>query len=557
MICPTAATPYPEVYDTNLGMSNIIQFLRQIPRPYWWAISSGILVGTSYIPFPGWALLFCYTPLWFAALQLHTERRPLKKIFFAGWLTQFILTLIGFNWIYYTASEFGNFNPLMSLLAVLGFAAGVHIYIPLALVLSIWLIRRQRIESAFAQLMILALVQALLERIWPSIFEWNLAYSLLYMRIPLFQWADTVGFWGLSTCILILQAVLGYAWLQRKHQRLQALKILSGVGILFFVFTAGGLLKEKRWSKTDETVHFAVAQGNIGNADKVQSEKKERFQSYILEHYSQLTDQQLTNVKETEIMLWPETALPIALDSAYHTRYLQQILLQKVYQWDIVLLTGAYSQSLEKKNHLGYPVVSNSVFFLSPKRILAAETYNKSALLVMGEYLPFGEQFPFLYKLFPFVGVYERGPGPNPQTVQLRAEKSITLGPQICYESLDPGFSRGLAQRGADVLFNVTNDSWFGWWAEPYQHNIMTLARGIEVRRPMVRSTNTGITSALLANGQFLQFSPINSTWTHTYEIKYLKKAPLSFYTQYGHWDWVLWLLALVFLTCRGKYVRN
>ena len=34
----------------------------------------------------------------------------------------------------------------------------------------------------------------------------------------------------------------------------------------------------------------------------------------------------------------------------------------------------------------------------------------------------------------------------------------------------------------------------------------MTLARAVETRRPLVRSTNTGISTAILADGQILQF---------------------------------------------------
>ena len=324
-------------------MSNILRLFQRIPRPYVWALASGILVGTSYIPFPGWALLFCFVPLWLAALQLNIENVPLKKIFFAGWCTQFILTLIGFNWIFFLASEFGEFNWLMSLGSLLIFAATVHIYIPLSLTLAIWIIRKREINSKLLQLLTIALAHALLERVWPSIFEWNLAYSLLYMNVPVFQWADTVGFWGLSTLILVTQAVLGFAWLHRQIDRKLSVGLTAAVFVFIFALAGTGLMKEKRWTKTNATVNFAIAQGNIGNADKVQSEKKEGYQHYILDHYTQLTDEHLAVAKDSEIMLWPETAIPIALDAAYHNRHLQQILMQKVQQWNVVLLTGKWN----------------------------------------------------------------------------------------------------------------------------------------------------------------------------------------------------------------------
>lgn len=209
---------------------------------------------------------------------------------------------------------------------------------------------------------------------------------------------------------------------------------------------------------------------------------------------------------------------------------------------------------------MGYQLTSNAVFYLSPQMKFADVPYNKTNLLVFGEYLPLGEQYPSLYKLFPFVGIYDKGSGPIVANVAYK-DKSIKLGPQICYDSLEPGFSRGLSKNGAEVIFNVTNDSWFGWWAEPYQHGIMTLARAIEVRRPLVRSTNTGISWAILADGTLLQGSPINSSWAYTYDIKYKKNPSQTFYTQFGYLDWILWLIILAALIYynknKGQHVRS
>lgn len=539
-------------------MSNFFNFFKQFPRPLLWATVSGILVGTSYIPFPGWALFFCYIPLWLSLLSQLTNGASLKKIFFTGWITQFILTLIGFNWIYYVSAEFGHLPWAISLGALLLFAGAMHIYIPLSLTFACWILRQQKISSVSTQIIIFALSQALLERIWPSIFEWNLGYALLWMRLPLFQWADTVGFWGLSTWIFLIQASLCLALIAwQAKNRPRALKIFFGLVLTVLSLTAVGVVKEKKWSSTTDSINFAVVQGNIGDSEKVLSEKKDQFQSHILQVYADLTEQHLKKSPQTEIVLWPETALPFALDVDFHQRYLQSELLKKVAAWNVTLLTGGFSQSTTRRDHLGYPLTRNSVFFIGPQLKLQAEPYNKTALLVFGEYMPFGEEFPYLYQLFPFVGVYERGPGPHPERLQLAKEKILTVGPQICYESLDSAFARGLAEKGADLIFNVTNDSWFGWWAEPYQNNFMSLARAIEVRRPLVRSTNTGISSAILANGKILETSPLNQSWAHTYEINYIKQAPQTFYTRWGHWDWIIWTLAFIFLLYKGKYVRN
>ena len=390
-----------------------------------------------------------------------------------------------------------------------------------------------------------------------SIFEWNLGYSLLWMKTPIFQLADVVGFWGLSTWILVAQAFVAYGFIIRKTRTQKAISIFSFVLIAIVALTAIGLKKEEFWSRTDSEVQFGVVQGNIGNAEKILSEQKDQFQSFILKTFTDLTDAHLKENPQTEILLWPETAMPFALDLDFQQRFLQKSLMQKVQDWQITLLTGGYSQSTTKKDHLGYPLTRNSVFFIGPHLQLQGNPYHKTALLVFGEYMPFGEELPILYKLLPFVGVYERGPGPSPTKVILKNQNEIILGPQVCYESLDPAFSRGLSDKGAEILFNVTNDSWFGWWAEPYQHNTMTLARAIEVRRPLIRSTNTGITSAILANGLVLQESSVDQSWAYTYKIPYLKNPPSTFYTRVGHWDWIFWGLIFLLLIAKGNYVRN
>lgn len=528
-------------------MNKVFEFIKSKSTPWKLSWLAGFLVGTTYIPSYPWALLFCYAPLWIAVQKLLSDSTLSRKalfirVFGVGWLTQFVLTLIGFNWIYYVASEFGQLHWSLSAGALFLFAAFMHIYIPLSLVVGCWIIQRWKIQATWLRFFIFAVSLALLERLWPSIFEWNLAYTLLWAKIPLYQWADTVGFWGLSTWILIFQAFITEAIFSWRQNRQQAIEILTAVATVIVVLTGVGILKHHNWTSTNQTIQWGVAQGNIGNMEKIQSEQQGQFHSYISNIYTQLTAQHLKAHPETELMIWPETSLPFALDPLFLNNLVQRQLLNNIKQWNIPLITGSYSVDLNTRDHLGNPLTSNSVFFLGTDFKSIAEPYNKTDLLVFGEYMPLGKQFPILYQWLPFVGIFKEGPGPSVRELTL-TNKTLRVGPQICYESLNPGFSRGLAKKGAQIIFNVTNDSWFGWWGEPFQHQIMTLARAIEVRRPLVRATNTGITSAILANGDLLENSPINKSWAHTYEVSYLENPPQTFYTRFGYLDFVVWIL--------------
>lgn len=121
------------------------------------------------------------------------------------------------------------------------------------------------------------------------------------------------------------------------------------------------------------------------------------------------------------------------------------------------------------------------------------------------------------------------------------------LGPQICYEGLYPWFSRGLSKAGAEIFVNVTNDSWFGTYFEPRQHLYMTLARAIEFRRPLLRSTNTGITTAILANGEILEMSPMGKEWFGQFNVPYRRAPPHTFYERLEP-AWPFLIAAAVFL---------
>lgn len=533
-------------------MTNILSHFKRKYHFFSLSVVTGIFVGTSYIPFPAWALFFCYIPLWFALIKAEGENTTLKTQFMMAWMAQFIFTLIGFNWIYYTASEFGHLNPVLSGLALVLFATFMNIYVPIALTSATWLKRKYRLTTT-QHIFLMALLLSLSERIWPGIFQWNLGYTLLWMKWPVFQWADTVGFLGLSSFIFLIQATLLTAFLQYKTNKKIFTSLLAGIFVTFLVLHLTGLSKESLWSKTDRSVSFSITQGNIGNEEKMISELGRGFQPAIVGKYiSQTNDYFSQKIAQEplfnpDIILWPETALPIPMDPHFSQKSMQSQIQAQVKLWNSVLITGAYSNDQTKRDHLGSIITRNSVFFIGPDGP-QQPAYYKSQLLAFGEYMPMGETFPILYKLLPFVGTFERGPGPVAKKLFLSKQRSVTVGPQICYESLDPQFSRELSKKGTDIIFNVTNDSWFGDWAEPYQHMTMTLARAVEVRRPLVRATNTGFTSVILANGQELERSRMNQTWMSTYDVTYNSKAPLSAYTRWGHWDWLLLVFGIFFI---------
>src|SRR5665213_2951249 len=82
-------------------------------------ILSGFFIGTSYIPLPPWAYLFAFVPLWIFWLK----EPSLIRVFIGGWVTQFVLTLLGFSWVAHTIHEFGHMPWPVAILGLIGFCS--------------------------------------------------------------------------------------------------------------------------------------------------------------------------------------------------------------------------------------------------------------------------------------------------------------------------------------------------------------------------------------------------------------------------------------------------
>ncbi len=93
--------------------------------------------------------------------------------------------------------------------------------------------------------------------------------------------------------------------------------------------------------------------------------------------------------------------------------------------------------------------------------------------------------------------------------------------------------SRQAVQQGAQILINLTNDAWFGKTRAPYQHQLLVLFRAIEHRVPLIRATNTGVTSVIVPTGQLVSAADIYVEATIVQDIPLLQSTQ-TFYTRYG-----------------------
>ena len=79
------------------------------------------------------------------------------------------------------------------------------------------------------------------------------------------------------------------------------------------------------------------------------------------------------------------------------------------------------------------------------------------------------------------------------------------VGVAICYESAFGEYVSTFCKKGADLLFVITNDGWWGHTPGYRQHFEFSKLRAIENRRCIARSANTGRSGFINQRGDVLQ----------------------------------------------------
>ncbi|SEM78263.1 Apolipoprotein N-acyltransferase [Sphingomonas gellani] len=208
------------------------------------------------------------------------------------------------------------------------------------------------------------------------------------------------------------------------------------------------------------------------------------------------------------LVLWPEGVVRDLLEDGYPLYYYRGR-----YPWVIrrriaavlgprdLLLAGTTPLRFDgQENLIG---ASNSVRALDASTRLGAQ-YDKAHLVPYGEYLP----MPWLLKplglsrLVPGDLDFDEGPGPR----NLALPGFGAVGVQICYEIIFSGQVVDRAHRPR-MLFNPSNDAWFGRWGPP-QHLAQARMRAIEEGLPILRATPTGISAMIAPDGRLLATVP-------------------------------------------------
>jgi len=470
-----------------------------------------LLTVASFPPYSAWALSFiAVVPLVLAVLLARSAR----EVFWAGLAHSVLTILFGFGWISFVATNFGGLPWIVGKLVLAAFSLiGEPCFFAFALLMYLLLPLLARIKSAAARAAVfflgLSAVYIGLDFLYPKIFPSTFG-QVLYGWFSVAQLAEFVGVYGLTLPVTLVNFGLAVLIAQKlKIQSEASTRVLKGLSKWAFVslalagimLGAGHVWGKKRIAELTQLeknytkrFRFSVIQANIGDVEKLASERGFEPAIYnVLSSYRSLSMQSIGEFKP-DLLIWPETAYPFLythLKDAHANRSgaaRDEWIKGFVKELGTDFFFGSYSLLNDRDFNTAFLVTHN--FELKGQ-------YRKSILLAFGEYIPLGPLSPLIQDIIPAIANFGRGPGPEVYATS----KGVKLGPQICYEGIFPDHSRGSVALGADVLMNITNDSWFGEGAEPWLHLLLTVFRSIEVRRPMIRATNTGVSTVVGMTG--------------------------------------------------------
>jgi apolipoprotein N-acyltransferase len=171
----------------------------------------------------------------------------------------------------------------------------------------------------------------------------------------------------------------------------------------------------------------------------------------------------------------------------------------------------------------------NTALFVAHDSTL--QKYHKSKLTPGVENMPYLNVFPFLKKFAIDLGGTTGSLGVSPDQTPFVINGKLKVAPCICYESVYGEFMNRFIRNGANIIFVITNDGWWGNTAGHRQHMLFSVIRAIETRRSIARSANTGISCFVNQRGDISQRTAywvpaairqkINANDTITFYVKY------------------------------------
>ena len=498
------------------------------PSAWLLAISSGILQVLVF-PKPGLTVL-CWValaPLIYAILRAREVDATLllesqspsflvpatpKQGFVLGWASGVVWYLGTCYWVFHVMHLYGRLSPFVSFLLLILFSLYLGLNHGIFGALLAWAGQARAGFSRRALVLAPFLwVTVELIRTYVVGFPWDLLGTAQVDNVPLSRIATVTGVYGLSFEIALVNTVFAATFLVHKSRR----KAMIAAALVSSIALQSEQLV--RFEPVPSDSQATLVQQNVPIRDDWNYEDYDK----LLSELSAISTTPPGSARPG-LIVWPESPAPFFLNDQRFVGTVSAVARNA----DAYLIAGSIGLRPDTKSTA--EEIYNSAVLVSPQGGMVAR-YDKVHLVPFGEYVPFARVLSFAKALTGEVGNFVSGNDRAPLAFGDRR-----VGVFICYESIFPGEVRQIAERGADVFVNISNDGWFGETAAPWQHLNMARMRAIENNRWLLRDTNTGITAVIDPLGRVVQQLPRNQR--AVLQASYGHLAETTFYTRDGDW---------------------
>lgn len=400
-------------------------------------------------------------------------------------------------------------------------------------------------------------------------FPWIILGNAFANDVKFIQWYDVTGTLGGSLWVLIMN-LLVYDLFKGLRKKLSFEANRGKISWLLGFLLVPVIISLVRFYTYEEEYRpyeCIVLQPNIDPWEKFVDIPPEQQTAYLLEEARSFVS------GSTDYIIGPETFFNT---SVWQESFNQHPEIQKVYtlvdQYPRVkFIIGAMTL---KRYEPGEPLTptaksvrEGAFYYDSFNSALQIDTtrkiqmYHKSLLVTGVEWMPTFKKFKFIENIAIKMGGISRSHATQEERgTFISPQDGLKVAPVICWESIFGEYvTEYVREKGAGLIFIITND---GWWKNTpghRQHNRYARLRAIETRRSIARSANTGISSMINQRGEEIQ----RIGWWERSAIKGELNANdhLTFYVKHG--DYIarisafMSVLLLVYAFVRSQLSRK
>jgi apolipoprotein N-acyltransferase len=469
------------------------------------AILSGLLFAFAW-PERGWDFLifFAFVPLFFIQQRLGDRNRG--GIFWYAWLSFLIWNVLTTWWIWYS-------TDVGSLLAM-----GLNSLF-VAIVFYVFHLSKKKLyqnRRGFFILLFYWISWEYFHMNWDLTWSWLNLGNVFANSPAIIQWYEITGTLGGTAWVILVNIMvyhLIHLLLTSRHRR----KLLLQVSILIFLVLAPvtySLYLYNNYEEVYDPVEVVVVQPNTDPYN----EQYERPAEELLQKNLDLASEAITD--STVFVLFPESTMYDGVNSIWENALSYAPLVRQLKafireypQISVIIGASTYREIMpgEQPTHAarkfrnadGYYYSYNTALFMDSTDY--AQIHHKSKLTPGVEIMPSWGILKPLERLAIDLGGMTGTLGTEDHPVVFTSQQDIVVSPIICYESIYGAFVSKTIREGAQAIFIITNDGWWGNTPGHRQHNTYAALRAIETRRSIARSANTGISSIINQRGDFVQ----------------------------------------------------